>query len=124
MRHHRLWLSIGFGLVGLVVYLSLTPHPIQTADIGGIGFGHFLAYFVLQLWFAQVFQRWPIRGAIAVGFVLMGVGLEYLQGMTTYRVFDPADMLDNTLGVGAGLAMAATPLGLTLARLERWMARG
>ena len=49
----------------------------------------------------------------------MGVGLEYLQGMTSYRHFAYADMLDNALGVGFGVVLAATRLGRVFPEIVR-----
>ena len=121
LRYYPAWLAVGLGLVALVVYLSLTPDPIDAGQVGDISVGHFLAYGVLMLWFAQLFPGWPARLAVAGAFTLMGVGLEYVQGLTSYRSFDYADMRDNAIGVAIGLAMASTPLGRALARIERWM---
>ena len=121
LRHRRLWLSIGFALVGLVIYLSLTPKPIDAGEMGGVKIGHFFAYFVLMLWFAQLIRAWPGRIAVAAAFAVMGVGLEYAQGMTAYRTFGYDDMRDNAIGVAIGLAVSGSPLGLLLLRLEEWM---
>ena len=121
LRYRKLWLSIGFALVILVTYLSLTTRPIDLGRIDEIKVGHFIAYFVLMLWFAQLYRPWRTRLGIAAAFALMGVGLEYTQGLTSYRSFAYADMMDNAIGVAVGLAMASTPAGRALARIERWM---
>ena len=121
LRFYRFWLAIGFGLVGLVIYLSLTPSPIDAGQVGDLSFGHLAAYLVLMLWFSQLQRGWAARLSIAAALVLMGVGLEYIQGLTSYRSFDPADMRDNAVGVAMGLALGSTPLGTTLVRIERWM---
>ena len=34
----------------------------------------------------------------------MGVALEFIQGWTGYRTYDPFDMLANTIGVALGWA--------------------
>jgi VanZ family protein len=120
LRYRHLWLAIGYGLVGLVIYMSLTPSPIDAGKVEEIKVGHFIAYFVLMLWFAQIYQSWPTRLGMAAAFVLMGVGLEYAQGLTSYRSFAHADMVDNAIGVAVGLAMGSTPAGRALARIERW----
>jgi len=121
LRFRHLWLAIGYVLVGLVIYLSVKPDPIDVGKIKGVKVGHFIAYFVLMLWFAQLYPSWRARLGIAAAFVLMGVGLEYTQGLTSYRSFDYADMVDNAIGVAVGLAMGSTPAGRALARIERWM---
>ena len=95
LRYRRLWVAVGVGLVLFVIYESLTPHPIDAGEVGGLSFGHLLAYLTMTLWFCQLFEGWVARLMIATAFILMGVGLEYAQGMTTYRTFDIADMRDN-----------------------------
>ena len=120
LRHHGAWLAVGWGLVLLVVYLSLTPDPVDAGQVGSVSCGHFLAYFVLMFWFAQLYRSRSALLGLAAAFALLGVTLELAQWMTTYRTFDFADMRDNALGVAVGFALGNTPLGLTLSRLERW----
>ena len=121
LSYRKLWLGVGFGLVALVIFLSLTPRPVEVPDVGGIKSGHFIAYAVLMLWFAQLYRPWRARVAIALAFALMGVGLEYAQGMTSFRSFSYSDMRDNAIGVGFGFLTAGTPLGTALAWVESWM---
>ena len=118
MRLNALWLGLGWAFVVLVVYLSLTPRPIEVGRIEGVNVGHLVAYGWLMLWFSQVYRSISARAAIALGFALMGVALEYAQGMTDYRTFSYADMRDNIFGVGMGFALAWTPLGHVLAAVE------
>ena len=54
-----------------------------------------------MLWFAFLYRRTPTRLAYAVGFVAMGVAIEFLHPYTG-RDFEVADMLADTLGVGLG----------------------
>ncbi|MDQ2694005.1 MAG: VanZ family protein [Pseudomonadota bacterium] len=119
LRYGRLWQGIGWLLVLTVMVLSLMPQPPQPPGLTWDKAQHLLAYGVLMLWFRQAFaprRRW-------IGFlVLLGVGLECLQGLSGGRHFEYADMLANTLGVGCGLLLAATPLGTVAPRLDRWLA--
>jgi hypothetical protein len=121
LRYRTGWLGIGVGLIALVVFLSLTSNPVEAPSFGGVKLGHVLAYLTLMFWFSQLFRSWPARLWFAAGFTLMGVGLEYVQGLTNYRSFGYDDMRDNAIGVVIGLAMGRTPLGMGLARIERWM---
>jgi VanZ family protein len=123
LRYRKLWLAIGFALVVLVVYLSLTTDPVDVGRLDDIKVGHFIAYFVLMLWFAQLYRSGWARLGIAAAFALMGVGLEYAQGLTSYRSFGYADMRDNAIGVAVGLAIGSTPAGRALARIEGWMGK-
>ena len=47
----------------------------------------------------------------------MGIGLEYIQGLTDYRGFEYSDMFINSTGVGLGLLLSHTRLQNTL----RWV---
>ena len=111
LRLRKAWIACGYAFVVLVIYLSLTPSPIVAPDVGGFKSGHIVAYAWLTLWFAQVYPRVRTRLAFAFAFALMGVALEYLQGMTSYRTFAYSDMVDNAIGVSIGLALSATKLG-------------
>jgi glycopeptide antibiotics resistance protein len=82
-----------------IVWLSLTPSPPQVEFRESDKVGHVLAYGLLMLWFAELYVR---RIFFAFGFIAMGVGLEFIQGMLGYRTFDVLDMLANTAGVFLG----------------------
>ena len=109
LRLLPLWLSLGVVLIAAVIYLSLTAKP---PDMISFEFsdkvGHFLAYAVLMGWFGQIFNgRIPLF-LFALGFVLMGISLEYVQGMGRHRHFEYADMAANTIGVVLGLLLTLT----------------
>jgi hypothetical protein len=66
MTLRRIWLTIGFGLVLLVIVASLIPNPPNPAEFkGGDKLEHFAAYAFMMLWFAQIYTRnrvrWPDR---------------------------------------------------------------
>ncbi len=98
LRYRTLWLAVGWGMVALVLYLSLTPRPLHLEVDHGDKYMHLLAYFVLTGWFQQLYPAHSSRLLLLGLFVAMGVGVEYLQGMSGVRFFDPADMLANALG--------------------------
>jgi hypothetical protein len=123
LKFDRIWLALGAGFVALVVYLSLSTSTIDAGRFEDVKVGHFIAYFWLMFWYSQIFRGVRPRIALAVGFALMGVGLEYLQAMTGYRTFGYSDMRDNALGVLTGLALGWGAPGTLLARLERFHAR-
>ena len=116
LRLRKAWLACGYAFIALVIYLSLTPSPIQAPSIGGVKTGHLIAYAWLMLWFSQAYRGAGVRLAWAIGFVLLGISLEYAQGMTDYRTFAYSDMVDNAIGVLIGGALAWTPLGDVLQR--------
>lgn len=121
LQYRRLWLGLGWALVGIVWYLSLTPRPLQL-DMGITFFdkiSHFTGYAVLMGWFMQLYQATRIRLAYAVGFMLMGMVIEFLQGMGPSRLFEWADMLANTLGVITALVLVRGRRQFSLYRLEQ-----
>jgi glycopeptide antibiotics resistance protein len=68
-----------------------------------------LAYAALMFWFCQIYLS-KDRLIHGVVFLLMGVGLEVLQGMSGLRSYEVTDMLANTAGVLLGwLAARALP---------------
>jgi hypothetical protein len=122
MHFMKAWMAIGLAFVALVIFLSLTSNPVQVPDVG-FKLGHVLAYAWLMFWFAQLFRGRPTRLAIGVALALMGVALEYIQGMTGYRTFAYSDMRDNAVGVVAGFLVALTPMGRLIPSMDRLIAQ-
>jgi hypothetical protein len=108
------WLLIGWGMVLLVVYFSLTPQlpplGVQLWDKAN----HAAAYCLLMLWFAQL--RWR-RLPLALGLLALGGGLELAQGLTGHRQASGLDLLANAIGIAAGWLLARA-LPNPLQRLE------
>ncbi|VAW50204.1 hypothetical protein MNBD_GAMMA05-2045 [hydrothermal vent metagenome] len=120
LQYRGLWLTIGYMLVALVLYLSLTSSPVEIdLDIDYQDkFFHVLAYFTLMFWFAQIYHDKFWRYSFAVAFVLMGVGLEYLQSFDPERYYEFADMVANTTGVVIGLLLTLTSAKNILLNIE------
>ena len=123
LRYRKLWLVVGYMMVMLVIYLSLTSKPvdIDTSLPYQDKLFHALAYFVLTFWFMQIYH---IRNHVlqwVVFFLCLGLLLEYLQGFDPNRYSEVGDMIANTLGVVAGVALSMTPLRYMLVKLERYM---
>jgi VanZ family protein len=120
LRYFPLWLSIGWLLVAAVFYTSLAPSGVPTMAPHSDKVGHFLAYFVLALWFAQLYNT---RGRMgwAIAFIGMGVLLECLQTFIASRTFDVVDLLANTVGVLSGWALGSIAGANFLARFEFWL---
>jgi VanZ family protein len=70
--------------------------------------GHFASYGFLMLWFCVLYRRKRVRAFYALGFVALGVALEFVQGNLGYRTFELYDMAANTAGVMAGWGVAST----------------
>lgn len=119
-RHRRIWLLLGWGMVFSVFVLSLIPLDVDLRE-NRDKVAHFIAYGSMTFWFAMLFEGRLRQVAIAIAFGAMGVGIEFLQGMTDYRSFDVADMMANGIGAAIGWGFAQTPLGNALDWAERWV---
>lgn len=121
LRRRHFWLAVGAGFVLLVIYLSLTPHPMDAPSWWNFKLGHILAYAWLMFWFAQIYRRPAQRAALGVSFLALGIALEYVQGWVG-RDFAYSDMRDDGIGILIGLVLVLTPLGGALAAIEGWLA--
>jgi VanZ family protein len=99
-------LAAGWAWAAAIVWLSLTPAPPDLDIEHGDKLGHFAAYGLLMFWFSQLYLQRKARIAYAMGFVAMGIGLEFMQGQLGYRTYEVFDMYANTLGVLLGWAAA------------------
>ena len=120
LRFFHTWLALGYGLILLVIYLSLTPAPPSIPIENGDKLGHGMAYATLMVWFAWLYPSLHTRWICAVAFVALGIGLEFVQGLTDYRTFELADMGADAVGVALGWIAAPPPLP----NLLLWMERG
>jgi VanZ family protein len=112
LSYRRAWLAAGWLLVGLIIYLSLTPHPPEPLSfLYGDKLEHAFAYGSVALWFFQIYL--PVRSRVigSVMLVGLGIGLEFVQGWTGYRHFEIGDMMANSVGVSIGFVLAYTSLG-------------
>ena len=123
LKLRTLWLLIGYAMVSLIVFLSLTSSPVDT----GMNFPyedkiyHAFAYFTLMFWFGQIYHDRHKRIMLAVLFVAMGMLMEYLQSFDVNRMAEFADMVANTSGVVTGLIVAMSPAKNILLRLEAFL---
>ena len=101
------------------MWLSLRPDAHDFGDHATYKLGHTGAYFAMMFWFAQVYPRGRVRNRLALGFCLLGVVLECLQGLTDTRSFELEDFFFNSSGVLIGWTLARTALDRSLAWFER-----
>jgi VanZ family protein len=113
------WLMLGWLLVFFVIYLSLTPEPVQVPLEQGDKFGHVFAYAVLMSWFANLYESPARRLQFAIGFITLGVALEFVQRWSGYRTFEVADMAADAFGVAGGWLFATPRIPNYLRAAER-----
>jgi VanZ family protein len=116
------WLAAGWLMVALVIWLSVTPNPPPPGVVYGFDAAHAAAYATLMFWFAQLYAATPVRVALAIAFVALGVGLEIAQGFLPNREMNFADMRDNSAGVAIGWLLAATALRRVLPAIDAQLA--
>src|SRR5690606_4565662 len=99
LKKRRLWLSIGCGLLLVIVFMSLTSTTYVPMPGNIDKLYHASAYAVLMGWWLQLFRNALTRVLLALCFIAIGVGIEFLQSFHPLRYFDVGDMLANTTGV-------------------------
>ena len=106
-------------VVGAFVF-SLIPLPFDLPE-GDDKIAHLAAYAGLSFWFGMLYAGPWRRLAIALAFTLMGVAIEFLQGLTDYRSFEIGDMVADAIGTLIGVALLHTPLANALDWVERFL---
>ena len=113
------WRALGYELILLVIYLSLTPFSLNIPIENGDKLGHWMAYTTLMVWFAWLYPNLRTRLVYAAGFLVLGIALEFAQGLTEYRTFELSDMVADAVGVALGWIAALPPLPNLLVLMER-----
>jgi len=96
---------MGSGLIAAIIYLSFSSGPGLLHIANGDKYGHFLAYFVLMLWFGLIFPSFLSCLAYAAVFSGMGIAIELLQRLTENRAFELLDAVAGISGVVAALLL-------------------
>jgi len=120
LRFVKVWLSLGWFAVCMLIYQSLNPSPLELPEWPlADKLAHFVAYGWIMLWFGFIYQpgrKYLLHG---VSLILLGVTLELLQGASGYRSMEVSDACFNALGVFAGWLLACTRLSSALLWTER-----
>jgi VanZ family protein len=101
-------LAGGWLWAATIVFLSLTPSPPEPGVEHVDKLGHLLAYGLLMFWFCFLYRNRYTRLAYGLGWIAMGVALEFAQRATGTRSLEVADMVANSLGVLLGWGISAT----------------
>ncbi|MEP6907464.1 MAG: VanZ family protein [Pseudoxanthomonas sp.] len=119
LRWPGLWLGawtlaiVALIVICLIPLSGLPPLPANSDKVE-----HLAGYLVLSAAAVQLFHGRALWFA-AAGLVLLGIGIEWAQGLTTYRSSDPYDALANSVGVLLGTATTLTPWRDLLLRIEK-----
>ena len=118
LKLRRVWTIIGYGLVGLVVVLSLSPVPTPPVHFPWMDkLLHVLIYATLMLWFAQLHPKSRYHW-LALGFIALGILLEVLQSLSGYRTGEIGDAIANSLGAVLSWGLAAGGMNTLLYQFE------
>ncbi|MFC1838295.1 VanZ family protein [Thermodesulfobacteriota bacterium] len=120
LRFQRVWCSVAFMNIGLIIILSLIPGPEDIPRIFGLDkVLHIIAYAFSMLWCNMCYRDKKYIILFSVGLILMGIALEIVQGVIGYRMMSIYDMIANSIGVLFGLVLARTRLSLLLSYVEK-----
>lgn len=118
LRFPWLWWGLGWLLVAGVAVGSLLPGR----SVPSVSFGdkvlHAGSYCLLMVWFSGLYRR-ERHVLIAVLLGVLGLGLDWAQGMTRTRSFEWADVAANAAGILVGLLLARLVVGGWCDRIER-----
>ena len=101
-------LAGGWAYAVAIVFLSLTPNPPDPGFEHGDKLGHLLAYGLLMFWFCDLYRYRYTQFAYGIGWIALGIALEFAQAATGYRSYELADMAADSLGVLLGWGISAT----------------
>lgn len=119
LRFPRVWLGLWWLAIAVTIVVCLIPPPPLALPQNSDKVEHFLAYFLLASAAVQIYRTRAALLWAGAGLVLLGVGIEFLQGaLTTDRMADPMDALANSVGVVVGMATVFTPLRDLLLRMK------
>ena len=120
LKYRAEWLFVGWSLVALVIFFSVTSSPPQLdIDIKYLDkLEHLFAYGVLMGWFGQLYHTGRMRLGYLFGFIIMGITLEIIQGLGGVRYFEYGDMTANALGALIGWTLSRGTGGCLLQWFE------
>lgn len=104
-------------MIALGLVPSLPGIAVSHADKAA----HFLQFFVLTVWFGGLYSG-RAQLLAAVGLIVLGIAIEFAQGLSMFRTFDVGDIAANIAGTLAGLVAVRTVLADWCARVESALA--
>ena len=114
----KIWTGIGYALLVAVAVLSLIPGP-EVGDSDKLL--HFLTYMLLSGWFSLIVKYPRSLWLVLVGLISFGLLMEYLQGLTSYRMQDIDDAMANSLGVMVGIVSRYSALREMMMKVDRYL---
>ncbi len=123
MYYRKLWLTFGIIYIITIFLLSLVKVPDIASPISHSDkIIHFLMYFILVGWFVQLYKDAQPRLFILLCAMFLGLFIELLQDMISYRHFDYYDGIANYIGAIAAFSLATTSFSCILSKVDIWIA--
>lgn len=120
LRHLAVCRALGLGaIVGMLVLSTLPIGHIGPSVPHADKLQHAVAYLLLTGWYAQLVAGRHGRAGLALGLLVLGVLVEALQSLTSWRSAEIADLLANVTGIALGLLLTIGRGATLLERLER-----
>lgn len=122
LRYRRTWFALGLLMAAIITVGSLVPHVPDARVLENDKINHFIGYFGLSAWFTALVQR-SRYGVVVLALLAFGSAIEVAQHlMPLGRSGDWRDVVANSTGIAAGLALAFTSRDSWLSQVERWIA--
>lgn len=94
LRLQTFWMFCGWLMAAVIIVLSLIP----VSQVGPSDkLNHLIAYFTLMAWFGALYPR-RRHAYVLCAVVSLGIVIEGLQGLTSWRDMSLLDIGANTLG--------------------------
>lgn len=123
MQFRSVWVSAGWLMIAIGIVFSLSDSSLVPMGLDDMGrASHWLAYFLSMAWFGQLYPSRSGNLRIALALIMLGIGLEVLQGIWTDRVASVSDVAANMVGITCGWLALRTRLSTTLPWLDRRLA--
>ena len=122
LKYRRFWLTVGAGLIVLLLYGSLAPAKALPPLGGSDKLWHAGCYFVVMAYFSQIYTGVRPQALIGAALIVLGVTIEFIQPYVN-RQFDWFDALANSIGVFAALLVSLSPFSQIMRLLDGYLQR-
>lgn len=120
LQYGRAWLAAGCLLLAVALTIALLPGSAVALVVYDDKLTHLLGFAALMIWFCGLF-RFRYTPLLAVALTAYGGLIELMQGFTTTRQPEIADLYADGAGILLGWALCAAGLRWWCVRVEAWL---
>lgn len=122
MHYRKFWIMLGIFYITFILLASFAKTPSVNSHFSHTDkIIHMLIYFILVGWFVQLYKEKTTQLFILLAAVLLGLLIEIMQGMTSYRSFDYVDEIANSIGAAGAFLLSGTFFATLLSRFDAWL---